>query len=118
MKKILFIFFISVFISSCKKEEKKHSVFYRIKVTSGNPVYSVSFSGEDNTTLEKSSISSQNSSSAPISDKKDGSAVFLTLQGGNGGSYLMDIYIDGYLQIEERMDDPYGPKTIEATVRD
>jgi hypothetical protein len=116
MKNFIYILLCSLIFISCKKEEKKHSVLYKIVVTSGHPAYSTSYSASNNTTKSESSLTSANWTSPQINDKKGGSSVYLTLTGGNGGSYKMYIYVDGNLEAEDTMYDPYGPKTISADV--
>jgi hypothetical protein len=117
MKKYIVILFIFCGLSSCKKEETKHSVTYKVTVTKGHPTYSVTYSSTNNTTKSESSITSLNWTSK-VDDRKDGDIVILTLEGGNGGSYKMYIYIDGFLMKESDMEDPYGPLTIDAEIRD
>jgi hypothetical protein len=118
MKNYLYILFILCCFSSCKKEEKKHIVSYKIVVLSGNPNYSVSYASTNNSTKTEGPITASSWTSPAIDDKKDGSSAYLKLEGGGGCSYKMFIYIDGGLEKEERMDDPYGPKSIEAVIRD
>ena len=98
--------------SSCKKEEKKHDVIYKVVVIGGSPSYSVTYSSSGNTTQTAGPFSASKWVSPTISDRKAGSLVSLTLKGGSGGSYNMYIYVNGRLEKEDRMDDPYGPRTI------
>lgn len=118
MKIAVSILSLFLLLSACKKEEKKHMVIYKVTVISGNPAYSVNYSSTKNTTRTEGPITALSWTSPQIDDKRDGSSAFLKLQGGNGGSYKMFIYVDGYLEREERMDDPYGPKSIEVVIRD
>lgn len=116
MKNFIYIFSVLLCFFSCKKkEEEKHTVIYKIIVTSGQPTYSLSYSSSNNTTKSESSIK-YNWTSPQIDDREAGSSVFLTLNGGNGGTYKMYIYIDGYLEKEDSMGDPYGPRTITAEI--
>lgn len=117
MKYFIYILFLFSGVS-CKKEEKKHTVIYKVNVISGSPSYSVNYSSTSNVTQTEGPITASSWTSPPIGDKTDGSTAYLKLEGGSGGAYKMFIYIDGYLEKEERMDDPYGPKTIEAVIRD
>ncbi|MDF2437440.1 MAG: hypothetical protein K0Q95_1816 [Bacteroidota bacterium] len=117
MKKIIYLFATLLFFCvSCKKEEKKHTVVYKISVLSGNPSYSVQYSGSNNTTRSEGPMNSKSWTSSTVEGRKAGTSVALTLQGGSGGSYQMYIIIDGSVQKEDRMDDPYGPKTITANI--
>jgi hypothetical protein len=117
MKVLVYILSILVFLSACRKEEKKHTITYKVIVISGHPTYSLTYSSFNNTTKVEGSITTSNWTSPPIDDRKKGS-VSLTLNGGNGGSYKMYIYVDGYLETEDDMYDPSGPKTIKAEVKD
>jgi hypothetical protein len=118
MKTLIYTFSLFLLFSSCKKEEKKHTVIYKIIVTSGHPTYSVSYSSLNNSTKSEGSIKTTTWTSSPVDDREEGSSVFLTLEGGSGGGYKMFIYIDGNLHAEDIMYDPYGPKTISADIRD
>jgi hypothetical protein len=116
MKCLIYIFSLFFVFTSCKKEEKKHKVIYKITVIGGSPSYSVKYSSSNNSTATAGPLTSSMWVSPAIEDRKGGSSVFLTLEGGSGGSYKMYIYVDGYLEKEDRMDDPYGPKTISAEI--
>jgi hypothetical protein len=118
LKNAFYILILTLLFSSCKKEEEKHTVSYKVIVTSGHPVYSVSYSSSNNSTQSLGSITSSTWTSGIIDDRRGGTSVFLTLTGGSGGSYKMFIYIDGSLQKDGHMDDPYGPLTIEAAIPD
>jgi hypothetical protein len=118
MKSLIYIFCFAFIFSSCKKEEKKHKVIYKVEVTGGHPAYSLSYSSLNNSTQTVGPTSEAKWLSPTVNDRLTGSSVFLTLQGGSGGSYKMYIYVDGYLEQEGRMDDPYGPKTISVELTD
>ena len=115
MKNYIFIFLL-IFIS-CKKEETTHPVIYKVTVIGGSPSYSVQYSSAKNTSVSQGPFSSDMWISDKI-EKTAGSVASLTLNGGTGGSYKLYIYIDGVLQQDGRMDDPYGPKTISIAVPD
>jgi hypothetical protein len=117
MKILAYILSFSFLFSACRKEEKKHSVVFKVIVKSGTPTYSVTYSSFNNTSSALGGIKESAWTSPSINDRKKGT-VFLTLSGGSGGSYKMYIYVDGYLAMEDNMVDPYGPKTIEAVIRD
>lgn len=104
------------FLTSCKKDDKKHTVLYKITVIAGHPSFSVSYSSSGNSTASQGPFSTATWTSPSINDRKGGGSVFLTLGGGTGGSYYMYIYIDGSLAKTGRMDDPYGPMTISAEI--
>jgi hypothetical protein len=118
MKTFLYTAFILIVFSGCKKEDSNHKVIYKVTVIGGNPAYAVKYSSSDNSTATAGPITGSGWTSSPIEDRKPNTRVFLTLEGGSGGSYKMYIYIDGHITAEERMDDPYGPKTIEAVIPD
>jgi hypothetical protein len=118
MKLFIYILCFLFILSSCKKEEKKHKVLYKVEVTGGHPNYSLSYSSFNNTTQTIGPLSDSKWLSPTVDDRTTGGSVFLTLQGGSGGSYKMYIYVDGFLEQEGRMDDPYGPKTIGADLTD
>lgn len=118
MKKLIPVFSCLLIFSFCNKEEKKHKVIYKVQVTSGNPSYSVQYSSTGNSTKTEGPFSSSKWLSPTIDDRETGSSVFLTLQGGSGGSYKMYIYVDGYLEQEGSMTDPYGPETISVKLSD
>ena len=116
MKNFTYFFLLLALFSSCKKDAKKHSVIYKITVIGGHPAYTVNYSSTDNSTASQGPFTEQMWTSPKIDDREAGSTVFLTLEGGVGGSYNMYIYIDGSLQKTDRMDDPYGPMTISAKI--
>lgn len=118
MKSFLYILFFPLIFSSCNKEEKKHKVIYKVEVVSGHPSYSVQYSSTGNATKTEGPLSGSKWLSPTIDDRETGSSVFLTLQGGSGGSYKMYIYVDGYLEQDGDMIDPYGPKTISVKLSD
>jgi hypothetical protein len=93
-------------------------VIFKVQVISGNPSYSVKYSSFSNTTKTEGPITASSWVSPKIDDRKSDSQVLLTLEGGSGGSYKMFIYVDGRLEKEDRMDDPYGPKTISVQIPD
>lgn len=109
---------LALLFSSCKKEEKLHTVLYKVTVIGGNPSYSVSFSGSNNTSVSQGPFTSGSWISPQITDKVNKDEASLTLIGHGGGSYKMYIYVDGALAQEGRMDDPYGPTTISITIYD
>jgi len=118
MKPLIYVLCFSFLLPACKKEEKKHKVIYKVEVTGGHPSYSLSYSSLNNSTQTVGPISDSKWLSPTVNDRVTGNSVFLTLQGGNGGSYKMYIYVDGFLEQEGRMDDPYGPKTISVELSD
>jgi len=87
-----------------------------VNVIAGHPAYSLSYSGSGNATASQGQITQTLWTSPSITDRKAGTYVFFTLDGGTGGSYYMYIYIDGHIVKSDRMDDPYGPKTISAEI--
>jgi hypothetical protein len=117
MRKTCFLFATLLsFCFSCRKKEERHTVVYKVAVLHGSPSYSVQYSGDGNSTRSEGPMSSTSWVSSTVDDRKGGTAVALTLQSGGGGSYEMYIIIDGVIQKEDRMDDPYGPKTISAGI--
>jgi hypothetical protein len=112
MKHLLIFGSLLIMLGSCKKEEKKYDVIYKVIVIGGNPSYSVTYSSAGNSTQTAGPFTDSKWVSPTISDRKAGSTVSLTLKGGSGGSYNMYIYVNGRLEKEDRMDDPYGPRTI------
>ena len=116
MKSFLLLSASLLLFAGCKKEEKTHTVIYKVIVIGGHPTYSVQFSSSKNNTVSQGPFSSGTWISEKITDKEGGSTASLTLSGGTGGSYNMYIYIDGTLQQDGRMDDPYGPRTISVEV--
>ena len=116
MKNLVYFFLLLAVFSSCKKNAKKHSVIYKITVIGGHPAYTVNYSDTENSTASQGPFTDQMWVSPKVEDRDAGTSVYLTLEGGVGGSYYMYIYIDGSLQKTDRMDDPYGPKTISATI--
>jgi hypothetical protein len=113
MKKIIYTLLPLIFLfTSCEKDKKKYVVSYKVIMISGNPKYSVSYSSFNNATQSSGPITQNTWTSPAIDDREEGNPVSLTLQGGGGGAYLMNIYVDGSLAKQERMDDPFGPKTI------
>jgi hypothetical protein len=118
MKNILYITIVLLFCISCRKKEEKHTVVYKVSVLHGTPSYSVQYSGSNNTTRSEGPMNTSSWTSPVVEDRNEGTVVSLTLQGGSGGSYQMYIIIDGSVEKEDRMDDPYGPKTITAEIRD
>ncbi|MCE3280981.1 MAG: hypothetical protein K0S44_3172 [Bacteroidetes bacterium] len=117
MRTLFYITFILTVFNSCKKEDSNHQVMYKVTVIGGSPTYAVKYSSSDNSTATAGPITGSGWSSSTI-ERKPNTTVFLTLEGGSGGSYKMYIYVDGHISAEERMDDPYGPKTIEAVIPD
>lgn len=118
MKRLILLLLPALLLAACKKEKKQHSVLYKVVVSSGHPTYSLSYSSSDNATASASAITQTQWTSPLITDRKALSDVFLTLDGGTGGSYYIYIYIDGNLVKGDRMDDPYGPLTISAQIPD
>jgi hypothetical protein len=118
MKNIVFILFCSIAFFSCRKEEKKHKVIYKVAVISGHPTFTVQYSAENNTTKTAGPLTSSSWLSPKVEDRETGNVVSLTLESKGGASYNMYIYVDGYLEQEGRMDDPYGPKTISVEIPD
>lgn len=107
-----------LFISACKKDEKQHSVIYKVTVIAGNPSYSVNYSGNNNSSISQGPFSATTWISPKIADKVNQDVASFTLSSNGGGSFNMYIYVDGFLENESRMDDPYGPKTLSVTIYD
>jgi hypothetical protein len=118
VKTFIYFLILSFLFLSCKKAEKTHKVVYKIEVIGGHPSYSVKYSSSKNATQTAGPLSDSKWTSPTIDDRETGASVSLTLEGGGGGSYKMYILVDGYLEKEDRMDDPYGPKTISVTLQD
>ena len=115
MRIFAFILAFLIFFSSCEKEKKTFTVSYKITVISGSsPAYYVQYSAQNNSTQSKGPISQTMWVSDKVTDKEEESTVSLKLTGGQGCSYMMYIYVNGALRVQDRMDDPYGPKTITA----
>jgi hypothetical protein len=118
MKTFIYPVILALFFITCKKDEKKHTVTYKVNVIAGHPSYSVQYSASDNSTKSEGPMTTEKWTSLPVTDREGGTSVFLTVNGGTGGTYKMYILIDGYLEGEGIMDDPYGPRTIEAKIED
>ena len=115
MKTIIYLFISLTIFTSCEKEKKTFTVSYKITVISGSsPAYYVQYSAQNNSTQSKGPISQTMWVSDKVTDKEEESTVSLKLTGGQGCSYMMYIYVNGALRVQDRMDDPYGPKTITA----
>ncbi|HEX8516626.1 MAG TPA: hypothetical protein VF868_10530 [Bacteroidia bacterium] len=117
MKKLLCLIVLAVSLFGCRKETL-HKVIYKVIVTAGTPTYSVKYSSAENSTQTAGPLTASKWVSPEINDRKSGNVVSLTLEGGSGGSYMMYIYVNGRLHAEERMDDPYGPKTLSVKLPD
>ena len=118
MKHVGYLLLAALLPAACKKDEKQHSVLYKVVVSSGHPTYSLSYSGNNNSTTSQGQITQTLWTSPAVTGRKAGTEVFFTLDGGTGGSYYMYIYIDGNLVKGDRLDDPYGPLTISAQIPD
>lgn len=106
---------------SCKKEpapEEQARVTYEVVETStATPVFTVSYSGENNSTNTEGPISSASWKSQTVTDKKRGDFVSFTLESNSGsGSFKMRIYMNGVLWMEESVDIPFTPKTISGNL--
>lgn len=116
MKKVIYLFIILSVFAACKKEKDQHSVVYKVTVIAGAPTYSVHFTSFDGVTTSQGPFTESMWVSSKIDDFEAGDVATMKLEGKNGGSYKMYVYVDGTLQMEDRMDDPYGPKTISVEI--
>jgi len=108
-----FLILISLFFTSCKKEEKKFSVVFKVVETgSGTPVYTVRYTLPNGSTQSKGGNTQEIWVSEKIDDYKGGQYLTLSVEGSGGGSYDMYIYINGSLQARRAAGDGFGEQVL------
>jgi hypothetical protein len=117
MKRLYFLAPLLLFLTwSCKKKEPTAVVIYKVsETTSATPAYTVTYSTE-NTTKTEGPVTASSWSSTGI-EKHNGDHVTFTLDGGTGtGSFNFSISVNGVVTLSDHLDNPNGPKTIEADI--
>lgn len=117
-KKLLYIFFLLLLLSSCKKEPETVYVSYKVIETSSNsPTYTVGYSLADGTTKTIGGQTSSNWVSEKVSDVEIGKYISLSVEGNGGGSYDMYIYVNGRLDSQRDADDSNGKQTLTTQIQ-
>lgn len=108
-----FLILISLFFTSCKKEEKKFYVVYKVVETgSGSPVYTVRYTLPDGSVQSKGGNTQDVWVSERIDDYKGGQYLTLSVEGSGGGNYELLIFINGSLQAKRIAGDGFGEQVL------
>jgi hypothetical protein len=115
----LFAIGFILLLSSCKKEEKKSYVNYKIVKEGGsNPNYTVSYTLANGGTQSKGPLTSDHWVSDAIPNVEPGTSLTLTLDANPSASFYMMIYINGALEKQGEGGGGFGTQSISVTVPD
>jgi len=104
--------FILLF-TSCKKDEKKFNVVYKVVETgSGTPIYTVRYTMPDGAIQSKGGNSQDVWVSERIDNYKGGQYLTLSVEGSGGGNYELLIFINGSLQAKRLAGDGFGEQVL------
>jgi len=111
----IIIVVLSVLFFSCKKEEKKYSVTYKVIETSNNtPSYTIRFTTNSGATQSQGPITAGSWNSGKLLDYKPGEYLKLEVEGSGGGEYQMYIYVNGAPDVNRIADDTNGAQSLET----
>jgi len=117
MKHLIYISFLLLVFSSCKKEEKKYSVTYKIiEISNNTPTYIVRYTLNNGATQSLGNITANSWTSGTLSDYKAGSVLNLEVEGSGGGTYEMYILVNGTNDGYRIADDSNGAQSLEVVL--
>ncbi|MFL5765886.1 MAG: hypothetical protein ACJ77K_18215 [Bacteroidia bacterium] len=120
MKKYFFIAFgLLLSFTSCRKDEKKAYVNYKIVKHGGtNPSFNVSYTLASGGTQTKGPVTADRWLSDVVREVPPGTVLTLSLEANPSATFDMMIYINGALEKQGEGGGGYGTQTITVTVPD
>ncbi|TND08705.1 MAG: hypothetical protein FD123_1921 [Bacteroidetes bacterium] len=115
MKRLLILFAIPLFLSSCKKDDPatEARVSYSVKETSQDtPTYSVSYTADGKATKSVGGLSSSQWDSETVHLKRGDFVSFNVSSSSPDGDFILYVYLNGVLWESKEMHNPNGNVTI------
>jgi hypothetical protein len=114
MKNLIYILFLLILISSCKKDDKTYTVTYKVfENTPGSSPFTVRYTSSDGTLKQEGPINPGTWTTPDMNGYRSNSIVSLYLD-SPAGTYDMYIYVDGAVVTHVTADGGFGEQLLEA----